>query len=149
MPRLLQEALWLGLAGQEDRAHSEDEGCQVVLVEGRIGSGLGFAEEPGPDRRLVASSRLDRTNAKTGIYVSELFDPERLLLGAPEQRKINSPGERLYRQLHRLAPLGDRLDDSRREKAERNEPPHRATVDSFPSCEFANGTQKTKQPASA
>ncbi len=53
-------------------------------------------------------------------------------------RKIDSPCERLYRQLDWLASFGDRRDDSRREKAERKEPAHRATVDSFPSCEFAD-----------
>jgi hypothetical protein len=60
---------------------------------------------------------------------------------APEQRKIDSPCEGLYCQFDRLPSLGDRLDDSWREKPQRNEPPHRATVDSFPSCEFADGTQ--------
>ena len=50
------------------------------------------------------------------------------MLRAPEYRKFNSPGERLDSQINRLAPFGDRLDDTRREKTERNEPPHRATV---------------------
>ena len=89
---------------------------------------------PAPDRGLVAFSRLDRR-----INVSKLFDTKGLELCAPEQRQIDSPGGRLYGQLHRLAPLSDCLNDSRRKKTERDEPPHRATVDSFPSCEFADG----------
>ena len=132
MPRLLQEALWLRLAGQEDRAHSEDEGRQVVLVDSDRGPGS--PKGPGPDRESVAPSRFHRTNVQTGINVSELFDTKRLELCTPEQRKINSPGERFYGQLNRLA------NDSRREKTERNEPPHRATVDSFPSCQVADRT---------
>jgi hypothetical protein len=138
MPRLLQEALWLGSAGQKDRAHSEDESRKVVWSKVEIGSGPGFAEGPGPDRRSVAPWRFDRTNAWTGINVSKLFDTKRLALCAPEQRKIGSPGERLYGQLHRLAPLSDCLNDSRRKKTERDEPPHRATVDSFQSCQVAD-----------
>ena len=33
MPRLLQEALWFGPAGQEDRPDSEREGREVVQVD--------------------------------------------------------------------------------------------------------------------
>ena len=52
MPRLLQETLWLGHAGQEVLAHSEEEGRQVVLVEGRIGSGPG-----SPKARALIAGR--------------------------------------------------------------------------------------------
>jgi hypothetical protein len=112
MPRLLQEALWRGSAGQEDDAHSEDEGRQVVLVE--ADRGPGSSKGLGSDRGRHRPSRFDRMNASTGINVSKSFDTKRPLLGAPEQRKINSPGERLYGQLDRLAPLGDRFDNARR-----------------------------------
>jgi hypothetical protein len=84
--------------------------------------GQGSSKGSGPDRELVAPSRVDRR-----INVSNLLRAERLLLSAPEQWEIDSPGERLQGQIDRLAPLGDRLDDSRREKAERNKTPHRAT----------------------
>jgi hypothetical protein len=48
LPRLLQEALWLDLAGQGDRACWEDESNQVVVVEARIGSGSELIEWLGP-----------------------------------------------------------------------------------------------------
>ena len=112
MPRLLQEALWFGSARQKDRAHSEDESRKVVWSKVEIGSGSGFAEGLGP-RSRDGSTSTTRWNADREINVSKLFDTKGLLLSAPEQRKINSPCERLDGQLDRLAALGDRLDDSR------------------------------------
>ena len=54
------------------------------------------------------SERLDR-NPRCNLFETD----ERLVLRAPEQRKIDSPGERLQGQIDRLAALGDRFDDSR------------------------------------
>jgi hypothetical protein len=46
MPRLLQETLWLGHAGQKNRAHSEDESRKVVWSKVEIGSALATAARP-------------------------------------------------------------------------------------------------------
>jgi len=43
------------------------------------------------------------------LIASKLIDTKRLELCAPEQWQIDSPCERLYDQLDRLAALGDRL----------------------------------------
>ena len=60
---LLQEALWLGLAGQEDRAHSEDEGRQVIFGRGSNRSGSGLIEGLGP-RSQVGSAFATRSNER-------------------------------------------------------------------------------------
>ncbi|MBF6571705.1 MAG: hypothetical protein IVW54_22930 [Candidatus Binataceae bacterium] len=39
----------------------------------------------------------------------------------------------------RLATGGDRLDDPRREEAQRNKPPHRTTIESLALGEFVDG----------
>jgi hypothetical protein len=64
LPRLLQEALWLGLAGQENRAHSEDGGCQVVWVKGVDSDrGQGSSKGPAPQSR-VGSAFATRSNQR-------------------------------------------------------------------------------------
>ncbi len=98
MPRLLQEALWLGSAGQEDRAHSE--GRQVVLV----GSDPGWLIE-GP-RSWVGSAFAIRSNERLdrnqGLQVNRYQAPASGRSRAMGDRFASS--ERLYSQLHRLAP---------------------------------------------
>jgi hypothetical protein len=74
---------------------------QSSLVEGRIqigsrsskDSGPGPPKGPSPDRGVAPRDSIE-TNA-TGIKVTKLFDAKRLELCAPEQRQIDSPGERL------------------------------------------------------
>jgi hypothetical protein len=65
LPCLLQEALWLSPAGQEDRGHSEDEGREVV----GIGSGLGSSKGSRPNLSLRFGTR-SRSN------VTWLFDTD-------------------------------------------------------------------------
>jgi len=55
------------------------------------------------------------------IKICELFDAERLLLRSPERGEPDWPREWLHSQFDRLTALGDRLNDSRRAKAERND----------------------------
>ena len=58
----------------------------------RIGSG--FVEEPGSDRGSLGFATRSHECLER-IQVSELYNTIRLLLSAPEQRQIDSPGERL------------------------------------------------------
>jgi hypothetical protein len=74
--------------------------------------------------KTLKTDTVDRGRIRPGAY-------RRLLLGARERRKINSTCECPNAQLRRLMPLSDRLDDSQRENPQRNEPRHRAIVDSF------------------
>jgi len=75
----------------------------------------------------------------------ELAEVERLFLRAPEQRKINPPGEGYNSQIRRLPAFDNRLDNSGRQSAKQNQPPHRSAINPFPPREFANGPNPARQ----
>jgi class 3 adenylate cyclase len=77
MPRLLQEALRLGHAGQEDRAHSEDEGRQVVWSRVEIASCCRAVVDPALKLMIDAARRYD------GYVVQSTGDGIFALFGAP------------------------------------------------------------------
>src|SRR5258708_1232301 len=99
MPRLLQEALWLGLAGQQDRAHSEDESRKLVLVEGRIGSGSALS--PGTNFTwTVVFNPAAAAECKEVRYRQLVSEPNGR---RHEDRRLRLPGS------HRLQILPRRL----------------------------------------
>jgi|SRR5208337_3057433 len=113
MPRLLQEALRFGCAGDEDQARPEDEGREVVsrLATNVIGAGL-FEGCPAP-LLSVESDRL-LSLAHAGVFrnlAHESAEAECRFLRAPGQGEINPAAEPYHREVGRLATRRDRLDD--------------------------------------
>jgi hypothetical protein len=115
MPRLLQEALRLGHATQEGRAHPQDEGREVASRQATNGVWAGLLEGVRP-RRIGLNSGTTCSRSGRGCACNpgtELADAERLLLRAPEQGEIDPTGETDHGEVRRLAAFGDRLDDPR------------------------------------
>ena len=61
-------------------------------------------------------------------FASESAAPERLLLGAPQQRQVDSAGELDDAQVRRLMAFGDRLHDPWRQEPQPNQSAHRSAI---------------------
>jgi len=114
--RVLQEALRFTRAEEGEYPYSEGEGREVASrrATNRVGAGLLEGVRP-----RSSSAR-------------ESADAERLFLGAPEEREIDPAHETDHGEVGRLAAFRDRLDHSRRQKPERQQPPNGSAIDSFP-----------------